>query len=345
VTGACAGARNGAPGTLIGESPPIRRLRALIAKVAPTDLPVLVQGPTGSGKELVASAIHAASGRAGPLVAFNVCAISEQLLEATLFGHVRGAFTGAHEDVAGYLTEADRGSLFLDEIGGLPLALQPKLLRALETRRFRPVGARADRSSDFRVISATNDELDVLLARGSFRADLAYRLRVVVLDVPPLKERLEDVPLLVEHFLRGRCAADRSRRLLDPAALEVLRAHDWPGNVRELRGVIETALAIAEAPVVSAADVRDALAQGRAVATGAPPPPAEAAARRGLLLTLLEEAGWDTAAAARAMGVHRATVYRWMRRAGIAPPRSRGAGFAPVRANSQWFAANAACGA
>jgi len=309
----------------------------LIGKVGPTDLPVLIQGPTGSGKELVAHALHAASGRGGRLVAFNVCAIPETLLEAAVFGHTRGGFTGASQDLPGYLAEADRGTAFFDEISGLPLALQPKLLRALETCDFRPVGARGDRHSDFRLVSATNDQLDGLVARGQFRADLAYRLRAVVMTVPALNERLQDVPLLADYFLRRALKTDRTEQAVQAAALDVLLDFDWPGNVRELRHVIETALALSGGQTLGVEEVREALSYGSKTElheSGGDP--------RGQLIATLDRVEWDTAAAARELRVHRATVYRWMRRLRISPSRCRHVGFASIRANSHPFAANPA---
>src|SRR3954470_19051267 len=187
---------------IVGDSSAIQQLRALIATVAPTRLPVLVEGPTGSGKELVAAALHQASGRRGRLVAFNVCAIGDALFEDALFGHVRGAFTGAANDSAGFLREADAGTVFLDEISGLPWALQAKLLRAVETGEFRPVGAARDARSDFRVVAATNEHLDDLVECGRFRADLKHRIGGVVISVPTLAERVDDIPDLTRYFAR-----------------------------------------------------------------------------------------------------------------------------------------------
>src|SRR5689334_2690200 len=186
---------------LIGASQPMQQLRALVIRASRSRLPVLIEGPTGAGKELVARALHMGSGRSGDLIAFNVCAIAESVFEDALFGHVKGAFTGAMRDVAGYLAEANGGSLFLDEINGLPLASQAKLLRASVTGLFRPVGAQRDRTSDFRLIAATNDDLASAVAAGSFRRDLLYRLSGLTISVPALSARLDDLPELVQHFL------------------------------------------------------------------------------------------------------------------------------------------------
>ena len=185
---------------LIGDSLPMRQLRALIARVATSTLSVLIEGETGSGKELVARALHEMSGRSGALVALNVCAVPDSMFEATMFGHVKGAFTGALRDSAGYLTEAHRGTLFLDEVSGLSLTNQVKLLRAIETKEFRPVGARSDQRSDFRLIAASNEDMVHLVEGGQFRRDLAHRLGGIKLTVPPLRDRLEDVPILAAHF-------------------------------------------------------------------------------------------------------------------------------------------------
>ncbi len=321
---------------ILGDSPPIRRLKALIARVAPSDQPVLIQGPTGAGKELVALALHRASGRSGRLVAFNVCAVPDTVLEDTLFGHVRGAFTGARDDAPGYLAQADRGTVFFDEIGGLPWTLQSKLLRAVETREFRPVGARSDRYSDFRVISATNEALDALVDVGRFRADLAFRLRGVVLTVPALRDRKEDIPVLVRRFVADAGKTGASEPRIDDAALGLLMDYDWPGNVRELRNVVTSAVVLAEESKLSRSDLAAVLEQR------SDPLASEGrdfARRR--LLGVLDQTAWDTSVAAHLLGVHRGTVYRRMQRLGIPVPRRRPEnGFASVRANSHEFAAN-----
>jgi DNA-binding NtrC family response regulator len=303
---------NGIESVLIGETPAVRQLRVMVARVAPTDIPVLVEGPTGVGKELVARALHAGSGRSGRLVAFNVCAVAETMFEDALFGHVKGAFTGAASDAPGYLAEANGGTAFFDEIGELPLAPQAKLLRAVETREFRPVGARYDRRSDFRVVAATNRQLSELVAGGRFRSDLVHRLTGFVLRVPPLAERLDDVALLARHLLRN--APGRQCAELTPGAIALLREQPWPGNVRELRHVVERAAVFAPSSVVDRDAVFAALDCAR------PPvscPPVSFARSR--LFDVLERHGWDTERAAADLGVHRATVYRRMKRLGIPP--------------------------
>ena len=296
---------------LVGESAPMRQLRALIARVAPTRLPVLIEGPTGSGKELVAAQLHCASGRTGSLVAFNVCAIGESMFEDALFGHVRGAYTGAIGEAMGYLREANGGTAFFDEVSGLPLPLQAKLLRAIETGVFRPIGAARDARSDFRPIAATNDDLSELVRHGRFRADLWHRMSGVVLRVPALIDRIDDVPLLARHFL-GAAA-----RVTDDA-LAALMSRAWPGNVRELRQVLDAASVFANGAI-------DAVAIEAAVAnrgTSAPNAnsPARSLAERSELVAVLESAAWDTGRAASELGIHRATMYRRMKRHGIEIP-------------------------
>jgi DNA-binding NtrC family response regulator len=299
--------------TIVGDSEPIRRLRAMIEAVGRTGLAVLIQGPTGSGKELVAAAIHAQSGRRGGFVPFNVCAISESMFEDAIFGHVRGAFTGALNDMPGFLLEADRGTVFLDEVSGLAPALQAKLLRAIETGVFRPVGAKRDTRSDFRVVAATNERLERLVESGVFRADFAHRVGAVTVEVPPLLDRLDDIPLLVRHFLE-RVGSGHVQ--VGPDAIRALAGHDWPGNVRELKHVIEWAAAFSNGHL-AAKTVHSALAQRLQLRSGSHVD-ADAIERQ-LLRAALDQHAWNTELAARQIGVHRATLYRRMKRVGLAP--------------------------
>ncbi|HYD54283.1 MAG TPA: sigma 54-interacting transcriptional regulator [Gemmatimonadaceae bacterium] len=305
---------------LVGDSAPMRRLRALVQVAATSHLPVLVQGATGTGKELVASALHRGSGRRGPLVAFNVCAIGDTMFEDALFGHVRGAFTGAHADVPGYLREAHGGTAFLDEIGSLPLGMQAKLLRAVETGVFRPVGAARDASSDFRLVTATNERLDALVAEGRFRSDLAHRLGAFVVQLPSLEDRLEDVPSLVQHFLR--VLHPEELVVVDSAALRLLQQRAWPGNVRELRYVVEVAAAFAGGAFTLDA-VRFALSQRESCGRVARYD--DGLQERTSLVEALERARWDIDVAAHRLGVHRATLYRRMKRLGVERRGARGA--------------------
>jgi DNA-binding NtrC family response regulator len=292
----------------------MRRLRATILRAARSRLSVLIHGPTGSGKELVARGLHLASGRTGEFVAFNVCAVSDSMFEDALFGHVKGAFTGALGETAGYLAEANGGSLFLDEINGLPLPAQAKLLRVIETGTYRSVGAARDRCSDFRVLAAANDSLNTAIARGPFRTDLYYRLSGIVIEVPPLSERIEDIALLSAHLL----STDQStaRYQLSAGAICRLGEHDWPGNVRELKHTLERASLAADGLVINAGDIAGALVT-RLADTG---PSVFHNTERERMMELLENCAWDTARLAFNLGVHRTTVYRRMQRLGITLP-------------------------
>ena len=237
-------------GGLIGRSVAMRRLFAVIERVASTDETVLIQGETGTGKELVAELLHEESKRAsGPFVVFDCSAVSATLIESELFGHKRGAFTGAESDRAGAFEEADGGTLFLDEIGELPLDLQPKLLRALERRQVRRLGTNTNRQVDVRFLAATHRSLAREVERGKFREDLYYRLAVVEVPLPPLRERLDDVPLLLRHFEQQLA---RPGRALSAAARESFAARSWPGNVRELRNAVARALSLASEAGVAA---------------------------------------------------------------------------------------------
>jgi two-component system NtrC family response regulator len=226
---------------MLGDSAAIRHLRSDIARVAVARTSVLICGETGTGKELVARLLHSGSPRAkGPLVTLNCAAFAEPLLESELFGHERGAFTGAVDRKRGLLEVAEGGSLLLDEIGEFPLPLQPKLLRVLQERRFRRVGGTSEIECDVRVLAATHRDLTAMVTAGTFRADLLYRLNVVILEVPPLRTRREDIPLLAQAFLqRFAREFDRPPNTLSAEAMVVLQAHDWPGNIRELQNVIE----------------------------------------------------------------------------------------------------------
>ncbi|QDU85574.1 Nitrogen regulation protein NR(I) [Planctomycetes bacterium Pla163] len=236
---------------IVGESPALRSMLALVDRIAATDVPVLIRGETGSGKEGVARRLHTSGPRAaGPFLAIDCGAIAPTLIESELFGHVRGSFTGADRDRPGHFVSADGGTLLLDEVGELPLDLQPKLLRVLQEGEVRPVGGSASKKVDVRVLAATNRDLERCCREGTFRQDLYYRLAVVEVVVPPLRDRLEDLPLLAEHLL-ARIAAEGGSRAagsppprLSSAALERLAAHAWPGNVRELENALRRAAAM-----------------------------------------------------------------------------------------------------
>jgi two-component system response regulator HydG len=252
---------------LLGKSPPMQRLRAMIERVAgAANASVLISGETGSGKELVALAIHADSPRADkPFVAVNCAALPEYLLESELFGHAKGAFTGASQSRRGLFVEADGGSIFLDEIGDLPLPLQGKLLRVLQSGEVRPVGSETSRTVDVRCVAATHKDLSELVAKGLFREDLFFRLDVLRVPVPSLRERSEDVMILAEHFLKRSLATGTPSILIgfEPEALDFLAACDWPGNVRQLENVVQRLAVTASAPRASLAEVKAALGPTR----------------------------------------------------------------------------------
>ena len=252
---------------LIGQSPPMVALRALIRRVAPTQLPVMVLGPSGTGKELVARAVHAASRCArGPLVPVHCGAVPAELLESELFGHLKGSFTGAHADRAGLVEAAHGGTLFLDEIGEMPPIMQVKLLRFLADGTYQPVGARDTRHADVRIVAATHRDLAAAVSEGTFREDLYYRLKGVVLATPKLDERGADKTLLAQIFLRRANAQTR----FAPSALTWIEQRQWPGNVRELRAAVECAAALAQGPAVNVEDL--AFATGGSDPAFAPSP-------------------------------------------------------------------------
>ena len=243
--------------SLLGKSPQMQRVFELIGKIHSTRTSVLITGESGTGKELVARALHSEGNRAQkPFVAVNCGAIPDELMESELFGHRRGAFTGAVNDKPGLFQQADGGTLFLDEIGELSLGLQVKLLRALQERKVKPVGDTTESEVDVRLVTATNRELEEEVARGAFRSDLYYRLNVIEVRLPSLRQRREDIPLLVDHFVR-RYAVEQDRRItgLTPEALRVLQAYDYPGNVRELENIIEHAVTLAPGPRIEVADL------------------------------------------------------------------------------------------
>jgi two-component system, NtrC family, response regulator GlrR len=241
------------------------RMEAILAEArlaAESDASVLIRGPTGSGKELLARYIHDRSPRAkGPWITVNCAAIPHDLLESELFGHTKGAFTGAAGNREGLISAAHKGTLFLDEIGDMPLGLQAKILRVIEDRRVRPVGAAEDRAVDMRLVSATNMDLVKAIAAGEFREDLYYRLNVVCFELPPLADRREDIPPLVHHFLELLAERTGKRRVYAPEAMELLVCAEWPGNIRQLRNVVERNVALSPAPVITVQQVQDALVE------------------------------------------------------------------------------------
>ncbi len=309
-------------GRLVGRDPRMRELYSLIADVAGSEATVLVRGESGTGKELVARALHDASGRAhGPFVQVNCSALSEQLLESELFGHVRGAYTGAVGDRRGRFAEAAGGTIFLDEIGDVSPVVQVKLLRVLQERVIERVGDNKPQPVDVRIISATNRDLETLLATGRLREDFYYRIKVVSLRVPPLRERREDIPLLAAHILE-RIA--RRENLPEPpavseAALAVLMAHDWPGNVRELENALEHALVLARGAPLAPHHLPPELRESARTGAGGGKPPAHTEQERELLERVLRETGWHRTRAARRLGIDRSTLWRKVREYGLRP--------------------------
>jgi len=244
-------------GNLIGSSPAFRRVIAAIGEVCESKATVLITGESGTGKEMVARAIHFNSARkSGPFVAINCAAIPEGLLESELFGHVKGAFTGAVANRTGRFTQAHGGTLFLDEVGDMPVATQAKILRVLQERAFEPVGSTQTREVDVRLIAATNKDLQEAVRQRHFREDLFYRLNVFPIGLPPLRERLEDIAALVEHFIE-QIGANIGKRIsgFTPAAIRAMGEYDWPGNIRELQNCIERSMIVAKSPIVDVGDL------------------------------------------------------------------------------------------
>lgn len=291
---------------MVGSSLEMQELYGLLERVAPTEAGVLILGESGTGKELVARAIHGLSPRArGPLVAINCGAISPELIESELFGHEKGAFTGALRQHDGAFGQAKGGTLFLDEIGELPLELQPKLLRVLENRRYRRVGGEEELSADVRIVAATHRDLAAAVREGRFREDLFFRLFVMPVYLPPLRDRREDLPLLCEQFLRE--FAPGSPKHLSPEALNKLQDHEYPGNIRELRNVLLRAAILAKGDTLKPEDIlfpQDYAAGGR----GAALQTLEEMERR-LVLKALTAAAWNKAKAAETLGVAKSTLF------------------------------------
>jgi two-component system response regulator HydG len=317
------GARGPYGERLVACSPAMQRVAELVERVARADSTVLVTGETGTGKELVAQAIHFGGPRAArPFVIFNGAALPAALAESELFGHERGAFTGAVASRRGRFEEADGGTLALDEVGDMPADLQAKLLRVLEERRVRRVGGSRDVGVDVRILALTNRDLAEDVRAGRFREDLYYRLRVVPIHVPPLRERAEDVPVLAEHFLREYASAFGVESLrFSEAARAALSGRAWPGNVRELRHLVERAAVLARGPLIEPADLvlPGDPAPGAVGAGGGGPLAARLeAAEREHLVRALDRAGWNKQRASRELGIDRTTLHRLIRRHSLA---------------------------
>ncbi|MEZ4464619.1 MAG: sigma-54 dependent transcriptional regulator [bacterium] len=316
-------------GNIVGRSPRMLALFDVLRQVADYAVPVLIIGESGTGKELIARALHYESNRAAePFVAINCAAIPEHLLESELFGFKRGAFTGAHRDKPGLFRAAGAGTLLLDEIGDMPLPLQAKLLRVLQEREVQPIGGTTTEPVEARVVAATKRRLREEVARGTFREDLYYRLNMVEVEVPPLRERLEDVPVLAEHFLeRLDQELGLPRRSLSREALRRLMHFDWPGNVRQLENAVQSSAILARGSVVGEAELR--------LPTEAPPPPSPPrvvvpvaaapiqtrdewdAQEKSRILEAMVQSGWNKSRAATILGISRRNLYRKLARHGI----------------------------
>jgi DNA-binding NtrC family response regulator len=299
---------------LIGNSSAMLRLKQMIAQVGPNNAPVLIQGETGTGKELVARAIHHHSKRSqSNFVAVDCAAISETVIESELFGHIKGAFTGAHTSTPGLIRSADKGTLFLDEVGELSPAMQSKLLRTIQEREVRPVGSNKASPVDIRLLAATNRNLEAEVACNNFREDLYYRLNVVIFEVPPLRERKDDIPLLARYFIK-RFATDLTpAKEIDREALLCMENYNWPGNIRELENVIRRAFALGNSGVLTLEDIPANIA-------GRPGPGADpvdrpsddrlASYEKLAILNALKKSGNNRRVAAHILGIGEATLYR-----------------------------------
>lgn len=314
---------------LLGTSAPMQELFALARKIAPCNVNVLITGETGTGKELLARAVHHLSIRSsGPLVAFSCANLPENLVEDELFGHEKGAFTGALLSRRGRVEAADHGTLFLDEIGDLGLGLQPKLLRVIQERNFERLGSNKTISVDIRLICATNRNLGEMVQQGKFREDLYYRLNVVQLHLPPLRERRDDIPLLAQGFLQKAAEQfNKKARRFSQRALAALEEHSWPGNVRELENVVQRAVVLSEDQTVDLAELPASLRNNGALAEIGESPEGPQLSRsyedevrrfkRSLVLRSLRECGWRKAECARTLGVARGYLHRLINQLGI----------------------------
>ena len=308
---------------LVGDSPALRQVLELVDAVAPTDMTVLIHGESGVGKELLAHEVHARSGRARhPFVAIDCCTIQENLFESELFGHEKGAFTGAERRKKGLIEMAEGGTLFLDEIGEIGPAIQAKLLRVLETGRFRRVGSTEDLHANVRIVAATNRDLAQMVKDGRFRQDLFYRLNAFTITMPPLRERREDIPLLARHFIANHNFSRRINKRLAKATLRQLVAYDWPGNVRELRNVIERAIILSrQQREIRPEHLAFCGGNAPAVSSGVTlqferEPTLDEVEQRYLEL-LLDKYSGHRSKVARAMGVSERNIYRLIEKYGL----------------------------
>ena len=308
---------------MVGKDPAIQKIFEIVPVVASSDATILIEGPTGTGKDVLAKVIHNASQRSKkPLVKVNCAALPDNLLESEMFGYVKGAFTGAEKDKPGRFQEADGGTIFLDEIGDLPLSLQAKLLRVLEDKEFYPLGSRKTTKVDVRIISATNQNLQQLVAEKRFREDLFYRLNVMRLDLPPLKDRRGDIPLLISHILKRLCATrDTMVEKFSNDAMEVLLNYDYPGNVRELENIIEHALIVCQDKIIERIHLPLSLQDG----ISSPLPEEEKRpfdreiefSEKTLILDTLRKYNWNKGKTASALDINRTTLWRKIKKYNI----------------------------
>ena len=312
---------------IIGNSPQMIDLFETIAQVAPSEATVLITGESGTGKELIAGAIHYNSERKdGPFVKVNCAALTETLLESELFGHEKGAFTGAHRRKDGQFSLADGGSLFLDEVSEMPLSMQVKLLRVIQEREFTRVGGEEVIRVDVRIIAATNKDLAEEMAAGRFREDLYYRLNVVTLKMPPLRERKDDIPLLAQHFLKTFAEKNQKRiKGFTPQAMGRLLSYDWPGNVRELMNAVERMVVLSRVDYVDEPDLPPGILEQSGEKAGIPGPldlpadlPLEEVEKASILKTL-QSAGGNKSEAARRLGITRRTLHQKLKKYGVMP--------------------------
>ena len=309
--------------SFICRAPEMRAVLELIDRAAPTDYPVLIEGESGVGKDVVAGLIHRRSRRAeGPLITLNCSAIPEHLLESELFGHERGAFSGATSDKPGFFAKADGGTLFLDEIGDMSLELQPKLLRVLQEGEFYPVGSRKLARTSVRLICASNQDIPALVKEGRFRQDLYYRINTVRLELPPLRQRPEEIEPLAEHFCQRLAIAGNPPRRVSTAALELLRGYAWPGNVRELAHAIEVAALVSDSDEIQPEDLPPEIRSGEAAAAAQSGEQlsyrsAREAFERDYFARLLDSTGGNIQRTAELAGIHRTTLYDKLAKLGV----------------------------
>jgi len=308
--------RKGSPFEFVGTSRQLKDILALIRKVAPTDSPVFIQGESGTGKELVANTVwHYSKRKDTPFIALNCASLSESLIESEIFGHEKGAFTSAYQLKHGLVEVADTGTLFLDEIGEMPIGLQAKLLRFLDSGEFRRVGGNKALTVDVRLIAATNKDLAAMIKRGMFREDLYYRLNVINITLPPLRERKEDIAALARHFLQQYAKKlDKSITDLTSDALELLAGYHWPGNVRELENVVERAVILCESDLLGAEDLS---VPTPAVIAELGTNPSLEEMEKNYILRVLKEANGNQSKASQLLGIDRKTLYLKLKKYGI----------------------------